>query len=589
MEQNNIRPRDGPAERSMEMKRIFRYYLAVIIAACIFITLFPQGVVAVSFNSFSGAVGTIGNGNGYFDNEDVQFNFTGERNIYTVTELSGIYLVEPLGYPLGVGAVNIIYRGDSDLRFGMVASDGYLYYVDASGIKKKITRASTGPVYANDTDIGEGSLLVYGSANILTLAQGDNKLYFTDGFVLKSISLDGALLITTEYTFTKLCGDVTQNNILGQSIAYSDGNVYIRSICVAGAGYSQGLIRYNGTVLVISGNDNVYTTTASASMFVTQNYIFDNYYINVVSSANEETTYYKSNLTIKYSNWYTAPNSYGNIIKKSGGQTFLGGKSTVALFSASSTAYNVFNFVEPGLLITPTIPPELTYNIASIKSVYPTYYNNSIIKLKVDMELTITEQQYDDNNYAHRVDIDNSTSGLNMANTNIIIPCTSSGFWPFTVTYNCILHQEYQYASSTTWASGNYIAKLYEINTSIGDEALLDSDTFTILNQSGQLVNDIPVDNSEGTPTSESIVGLLQTNIFWALILIVGLMLGLGALAGKNGYNPIMPMLMGGMLGLAVMTFLGWVPLWIVIAIVLVLIVSFAWTQAQQMGPSGGK
>jgi hypothetical protein len=61
------------------------------------------------------------------------------------------------------------------------------------------------------------------------------------------------------------------------------------------------------------------------------------------------------------------------------------------------------------------------------------------------------------------------------------------------------------------------------------------------------------------------------------------MMLGVGALAGKNSKDnsaPVVPMVMSGFLGLAVTTMVGWMPIWITFGTLLIVIVGFSWQQA---------
>ena len=84
-----------------------------------------------------------------------------------------------------------------------------------------------------------------------------------------------------------------------------------------------------------------------------------------------------------------------------------------------------------------------------------------------------------------------------------------------------------------------------------------------------------------------SITNMLTSNIFWALIIIVGLMLAVAVETRSRGRDAIMPMAIVGFMGMSVFTMIGWMPAWILVSTLLIAVVTFAWSQAKNMNTGG--
>ncbi len=180
----------------------------VIILIMLLFVVTPFKVQGIPFSNFSGSTGRIGNGNGYFSDELTYFNMTSNKNIFIVTENNQINIVEPIGYALGLSSSPaLILKGDSDLQFGFIASDGYLYFTDSQGIKKRKTRDTTTPYYANDTGWSGQILLVYAGASG-KLVQFEDKVYFFEGTTLKYFTVE-EYLVATVFTGISNSGSFT--------------------------------------------------------------------------------------------------------------------------------------------------------------------------------------------------------------------------------------------------------------------------------------------------------------------------------------------------------------------------------------------
>src|SRR3972149_5491638 len=88
-----------------------------------------------------------------------------------------------------------------------------------------------------------------------------------------------------------------------------------------------------------------------------------------------------------------------------------------------------------------------------------------------------------------------------------------------------------------------------------------------------------PPGSTPSTPNQATIdVGnLLSSNIFWAFVMITGMIVVTGIETSKRKSDPLMPCLVVAMLGLGAFTLIGWVPSWILFSIILALAVAWAW------------
>jgi len=101
---------------------------------------------ALAFTNFSnGGTGGINNGNGYFDDPESNFGYTGNRNVYMVSETTRAILVEPISWSSGTSPTSFILINSSlgTLRDAVV-HNGYVYFIDGSTLKKMKTQTPNG-------------------------------------------------------------------------------------------------------------------------------------------------------------------------------------------------------------------------------------------------------------------------------------------------------------------------------------------------------------------------------------------------------------------------------------------------------------
>jgi hypothetical protein len=120
------------------------------------------------------------------------------------------------------------------------------------------------------------------------------------------------------------------------------------------------------------------------------------------------------------------------------------------------------------------------------------------------------------------------------------------------------------------WDEGDVIVYLYDINKTDNKKYLIDSDKFTVVNQSYNITTGLP-DFNEGETydSTQSIQNLLNSKYFWALMFI---MLGLGAGAMLNSQA----MLFGGGAGVIFAYLQGLLPVWVLFLFAILIFVSFA-------------
>lgn len=566
-----------------------RFYIATSILILFVLVAFPQGVLGAPITKF-GTVqsGSIGIGNGYYDNELGFTNVSINRNIYIITESDVLYIIEPLGYPFGLsGAVQLVAKGAAtgDLKYGFVASDGYLYFTDGQGIKRKKTRSDNTLVYANDTAIGSNVLLLY-SGTISKLFEFEGQIYFFDGTNLKSFSYP-------DYTPITIMSGVTQGQDFAIAtvggeftvfVSYSTSLVnastaYGRFILYSSTASTKNTIRYDqyGIAGACGGCSQQF---ARSSLFITSNYIYTNFYSEYSDGVSHRVTegekvLYRSNYSIYSSDGYTAihPNWRSNAYN-------IGGYSEFAMYAKTTTTYDIFSFAEIGVLNIATVPADITYDIAEVSSYYPTYYNNSKFMILESIQIQSTSNLLlwisIDDTYLWQVDLidPNNTAVLTYTTgaCNGILSCRVIN----TITFNPPING---------WAQGNWTAKLYELNTITGAKALIaTSSKFAVSNQSnpgGSIGGNAPISQPNSPVSTTEITNILTSNSFWGLILVAGIMISVGLIAGKNNSNPVMPMLMAGFLALAVVTLMNWLPAWILFSTILIVMAGFAWKLAQ--------
>jgi hypothetical protein len=332
-------------------------------------------------------------------------------------------------------------------------------------------------------------------------------------------------------------------------------------------------------------NTNSGITPSYSSMFQTNLYIFVDYYINtayshVVGPTHHSRIYRKSNLSLYSTDFYTTGLNY-----KSNGFS-LGSYSTLVLYAASSSTYNIFNFIEPGVLNTfePTIPADIQYTTATVNSQYTTYYNTSnfIISDVISIDTGIFSNNFWVLPLDYRWQIDIIDPNGVHVSQHISGQCTVSFF-------ACNLAETLQYTPPAgNWQAGLWYAKLYEIKANGTGKALIaTSPTWTVLNasfnNSGTVQNPTPTINSgTGSITLgiiDGFVGMLGmgvnpvTKMLFALI-VIGMCMMAGFVAT---HHQVFGGVIIGLIPYLFFTFIEYLPVWgvVILGVVVAIKIGF--------------
>ena len=546
--------------------------------------LFVISGYALPFSNITpSGTGAVGLGNNYFSNELLQFNLSYPANIYVLAEPSEINILEPQGFALGTSSsATLVTKGNNDLRYAMVGSDGYLYFVDGDGIKRKKTRDNTNPVNASDTGIFGSVLLIYTSPHVYTLQELNKKIYFLDqtsgSGTLKHFDLVN-FIVESDFTTT---------------VAYSTGfGVYKNSTggiqmivsyptydgCSPNCQVNARFYKVNDTSsVIIYTNPGGSLYISSSPIYGSLSFIQSNNYLIVRNTfgspfyAYHEIVVYKNNFSVISTDTYMtgANNGTGNMA--------LGANTIEGLYAKSNSLYDTFNFLESGTGNIPTLPSEINYNIATINSVYSTYYNSSkvYINYNIDFGTTIfTNFGLTVGNYRWKIDLIDPN---NVVIASYISPqCTSN-------IISCHINETKIFQPLGYWQSGFWHANLYEYNINTFRSALLyTSQSWNILNASdsanASIANPPTTDlNSGQNPQTISTIdtwvlwlglGLSDVSKLLFSLIVIGIFFIVGLSITKSGDIA----LTGSFIPYIFFTYISYIPKWIFIILIIMLII----------------
>src|SRR3972149_8175264 len=127
-----------------------KIFMKLIIILLMFMVIISP-VAGLSFSPMNGGTvsGRINTGNGYFDDDAGFYGYTGDRNVYILSESNSTWTFEPIsGTSLKV--VNSTLNTITD----SVVHNGYVYFVDGTTLKKKTTRNVNNFCESTDTSAG---------------------------------------------------------------------------------------------------------------------------------------------------------------------------------------------------------------------------------------------------------------------------------------------------------------------------------------------------------------------------------------------------------------------------------------------------
>lgn len=544
----------------------------------IIVSLFNSPVSALTFTNFTNnGTGAINNGNGYFDDPQTAFGYTGNRNVYLAIEDAEIVLVEPISWVSGSSPTTYILINSSfgTLKDGVI-SNGYLYFVDGTTLKKMKTRNAQITCESNDTSAG-GCIGTMASGVDGTLRTYNNVVYYTTGASLGGSGtlwhLDANDNSVNDFSFTFSPAQANPWNSFAVTTNGSAITLYANDL----DGGANKYLNFCTSVSCQSFKIGTGGTTLYNSNFVTTNYVYSFSY-SVSGGTHIETLRYISNLSQISSGYITTNLAQANRI-------YIGGQSTIGLFTYDINTYQTFNSNEVGIDSLPTVPSQLTYDTKTIESLDSQYYNKSTIYLEYNVilnSLNANNLLLDFADYRWMI----SMTDPNGVTTDIIQSpaCTYSSVFDTTCQVTSTMGIT---APPAGWLQGTWHAKLYEVNTVNPNRALITtSSAFTVLNTTIENQSVIPPPNTN-LPTSgtapqaiglidgfvswlgmgvNSVSKLLFAMIFIAIAATVGLIWGNGNIAMVFAFVPY-----------AFFTFIDYIPKWVfIIAIILIAIASKA-------------
>jgi len=495
----------------------------------IILLILPFSVSALTFGNFTNnGTGSINNANGYFDDPQSFFGYTGNRNVYAVIEDTEIIILEPITQVTGTTNNVIAINSSFGTLKDAVVNNGYLYFVDGTTLKKKKTRAIQSPqsCESNDTSAG-GCIITIATGVDDTLRSYNNVLYYAkglrDGVGTASLwHLDVNDNSVSDFTFTVTpasVGDLPSFAVINNG---STLTLYTTASAAVNACTSVSCIQFSPYPGM---------AVSTGTTFVTPTYV----YAYVKGSVGIiERLLYISNGTSVTVDYITTDYAQDNRI-------YIGGQSTIGLFAYDVTTYQTFNSNEAGIDSLPLSEGSgiVDYVSKSIIVPNPTYFNDSIIPFNIDLKFVISatnHTNYQDSLFWH-VKVDNP-SGLEVFDLNLpAIKCTQADAWwdilsLFTAgDYTCDGSGTVYYSPSEGkfWDNGTWTVDLTEEIP--GTISILSTDTWIITNTSANNTGSITQTPSTGgglSGTSVSgtdITNMLSSKIFWTLVFIIGIML----------------------------------------------------------------
>jgi len=493
--------------------------------------LLPFSVSAISFNNLSvGGTGVVNTGNGYFNDDASQFLYPGSRNVYTITEDTQIHILEPISYAGGIsGAVQVINSSFGTLKDSVV-HNGYLYFVDGVILKKKNSRSNTGTCESNDTTPG-GCIITITSGVGETLRVYNGVLYFTVGQTgFKHLDVDDNVvndfIISASIGAQRAGFAVTSNNSVTQVYIQANGAPSYLQYC-----------RSTGCTNFVSTGKNA--PIPFNTFYVTQNYVYAHFYTQDAGGGTIESLYRVSNGSALSADYMSVDTVLQN------NRAYVAGFSTIGLVVASTTTYETYNSNEVGISSLPLSEGSgiVEYVEKTVDVPNPTYYNDSIIPLNVNLKFIISDANhtnYSTSAFWHLKAF--NPTGIEVEDHDLPIICTQSQPWwdPFGVLslflvdintpWACDGTQTVIYSRTpgTFWLNGTWEVELTEQIP--GTTSILSTDTWIITNASSSgtgSISQTPISGGGIGGTSEqvsAIANLLSSNLFWAVICTVGMM-----------------------------------------------------------------
>jgi hypothetical protein len=535
-------------------------------------------VHAAQISSLTGIrPGSIGNGNGYFDNEADYFDMSSDANVFLVSERGadgGVWIMEPVGYSMGRSSIAHLITGKV-VWYATVASDGYIYFIDNTSIRRKNTRGSTAPISSISTSDATtiDSFTAGTYPGITPIIEIDGYVYYLDGNAqsVKRFSLSD-LVVSTVYTGLQPISDTVTMRQFFSAFAPLNSTAFLYSTISHTPGTGECVItirQADASSKTAAINSSSFTgscvdsSTINTTLFVSPHYW--GYDLSPGTSNQISNVFYRNNA------WKQTFLPTGGTYRQITQNVWVGGKTNVLLY-ADNTYYNTYSFLETGSSNEQLVPPDIIYTTATIASKYGTYYNSS--QVRVDYDVYIDTGLFSGQfwllplDYRWEIDLIDP-EGVIIDTT--VSPACSVNFFTCSVNYSLI------YVPRPYWAPGAWSAKLYEKKNSNTLRALIaTSAPWTILNASQSanatkgVVPTTAISSGSGVTALTSIDGwtalfglgvnaiskFLFAMVIIVIFMIIGCLLTRGELSGA---------VILGVLPYMFFTFIEYLPAWAII------------------------
>lgn len=502
---------------------------------------------------------------------------------------------------------NLIIHDEGNLRGGIIASNGYLYYATEDGIYKR-TLESTQTIWANGQiveapqDDGNGNVTIAGStynapdedmATVLESYESNTKKVTTQtakNGVLREE--DGYIYYTTDgHDFYR----IKLTNDLSSYYTRVSHNIEVFDI-------------YDGTIAGIKTSGN--TMNIDIDVYYNDNLIknynrhndYSDQRFNQIKSSGSINIIAPDKIYVGAMMWgyddyddhsgESKTLNINNILNSSGG--FVDGWGYDDSYSNSGLQKPdwVVSYKEPifaqltndgdNFIIAETqdakanpetVPAQLDYEDETrLSTEQDQYYNNTAVDIFWRIKAKgsgYTEQELEDN-FRYQIDFINPR-GLKFNEYRIslsdfdITEVPLSENIQFDETGTVILNPP-----GNDWKNGTYTARLYEVNRTTQDKALVADTQYEVINESSEQAGSTIGEDTEDKTGADFFTDIIDSQFFWALMIILMASAGLGSIGGIAG------LFTGFGAGVTLTYLAGLLPLWVMLVFAMILAIAMA-------------
>jgi hypothetical protein len=505
------------------------------------------------------------------------------------------------------GTSNIMMlHEEGNIRGGIVASNGYLYYATEDGIFKRLASGTT-PYWVNGEpleapqDDGNGNVTVAGSTyNAPNYDMSDNSEYDTnvkkvttqtarngilreeDGYIYYTTDGNDIYSIKLENDLTSFYTSVSNNlevfdiydGVIGG--IHTDGDLRDITIDVY---YNDNLIKnynrhndyadqrfnqrsFSGSYAIISPK-KIYVGAMAWGLDDYNDHSGETKTLNINNILNSTGGY--------VDNW-GYDDSYSNSALQK--PDWVSAYKQPIFAQITNSGDNLVIAETQDAKANPTTKPvELEYDETSLSTELDQYYNNTAIDIYWSIEGRTTQGEMTteefEQSYRYQIDFINP-SGFKFNEYRISATKLEAGRG---VLSGLIEFSGYGTVRleppANNWNNGTYTIRLYEVNRTTSGKALLTQNSYEIVNESsegGGTISEPPEDKT-GADFFADIIG---SQYFWAMFIIVIPAVALGSIHGVSG------MFIGTGTGVILTYLAGFLPLWVMLVFVMMIAIGMS-------------